>query len=297
MGSSGPLFGTAVLLSAYLVSGIFQPILVDVVRYMGGEGSRSPPTLLPMLFSCIGMSVAGAVQCRRWTLTEWKTLRQVGFWVLVIVDFLSGVFIYAGLEVVGSGTFILIYASCLPWTAVLSRCLLKTPIPRHRWIGVGIITLGLSTTALQSFLEVEAEQAGLVKPPKMPTPTNAKHHALIVYGSALVFLGSFFHALMFVLGELVLGSGRARTSAASERTVPASGTAGNILERGHAAATAPNDKGPTKPSPLFMCTILGILESTALVVYNLALYFVHGADVLYLNDFKAHGHHTFYVLR
>jgi len=263
------LYGTAVVLSLYLASGIFQPIIVDVVRYLGGDGSTSPPTCLPMLFSCIGMTVAGLLQFRTWNATEWTLLSKPGFWILTLVDFLSGAFIYAGLEIVGSGTFILIYASCLPWTAILSRCLLRSPIPNYKWVAVVIITAGLATTALQSFLQQEAEQAGLLAPPPVPTVAAVKHHQLIAFGSALVFLGSFFHALMFVLGEKVLSADPA-TNAAS---------GGNGKD------------GLNKPSPLFMCTVLGVIEAAVLIVYNIALSCVYGVDALYVDNFNSHGHH------
>ena len=159
--SSQAATGTALLLSVYLLTGIAQPIVVDVVRYLGGEGSQTgPPTQIPMLLSCLGTGAAGLTQFRQWTSTEWALLKRAGFWLLVLVDFLSGVLIYAGLEIVGSGTFILIYASCLPWTATLSRCILRRPISVQRWVGVCIITLGLASTALESFVEAEAEQVG-----------------------------------------------------------------------------------------------------------------------------------------
>ena len=149
MATTGAGVGTLALLVFYLTSGIFQPILVDVVRYLGGEGTSSHQMGLPMLFCCIGMLVAGLIDFRRWTTIEWSLLRRGGFWVLLTVDFLSGIFIYAGLSIIGSGTFILIYASCLPWTAVLSRCILKQQISSRKWTGVAIITLGLASTALE----------------------------------------------------------------------------------------------------------------------------------------------------
>ena len=116
-----------VLTVVYVLTGAAQPTLTDAVRYSGGAGTAGPvPLLLPMLASTAGMAGVGLMlfcplSCVPTTslqevgvatvLPRWKMCinRQVG--LLVVVDMVSSVLILVGLLLVGSGVYVVMYAS------------------------------------------------------------------------------------------------------------------------------------------------------------------------------------------
>lgn len=51
----------AVVIAAYLITGVMQPTLVDWIKYMGAAGMSSPPAMLTLLSNTLGMALVARV--------------------------------------------------------------------------------------------------------------------------------------------------------------------------------------------------------------------------------------------
>ena len=81
----------------------------------------------------------------------------------------------------GSGLFQVAFSSVAIWSALYSRIILKRPINRVQWLGIGIVTLGLVLSPLSA--------------------QNTSNSPLT--GILLTLLGAQFYALSYILNEYI----------------------------------------------------------------------------------------------
>lgn len=164
-------------LSIYIISGILQPIIIQILN---NNGACERSTMLFMLPNCIGASFA--------ILFNWKAFKQGEFnWryitALCLVDTFSQVCVSVGLIFAGSMLFSILYSACTFWTAIFSRIVLGKKLQRLQWIGVISVCLGLSIGVNGSIAEIDGD---------------------VTYGAMLIIVGSMLHSLIYILAEIVL---------------------------------------------------------------------------------------------
>lgn len=97
-----------------------------------------------------------------------------------------------GLVYAGSAIFSVIYNSVTIYTAILSRIFLNRKIQCMQWFGISIVALGLSITSL-------------ARPVSQPDEDQSQFK-LVTLGIILVIIGSLFHAVVYILSEIILTS-------------------------------------------------------------------------------------------
>lgn len=81
----------------------------------------------------------------------------------------------------GSGLFQVAFSSVAIWSALYSRVILKRPINRIQWLGIGIVTLGLVLSPLSAQNSSSSPLTGIL----------------------LTLLGAQFYALSYILNEYI----------------------------------------------------------------------------------------------
>lgn len=150
-----------------------------------------------------------------------------------LLDVSSGALAMIGLQLVGSGVYVVVFASCTIWTAVFSVWLLNRPLVRLQWAGVALVAAGLLTNAFANAAAVETE-------------ANA---AKLFWGTIIALAGAIGHSLMYVANDKLLrptpaapkeGSADAASSKKSDGTATA-GVAGDTELRGGVEAGISSD--------------------------------------------------------
>jgi drug/metabolite transporter (DMT)-like permease len=173
----------------YTLTGILQPVLVDILRYHGADGGK---LLLPMLANTLGMMLtiflsssssaksspatpSGVVS--QWR-GKWKTLAHV-----TLVDMMSGASIMTGLLFVGSGTYVVIYSSCTIFSALLARRLLRRHLSRMRWLAVVCITVGVAASGyINASLKANATEVS--------SSADIADHLHVLFGICILLAGA-----------------------------------------------------------------------------------------------------------
>ena len=184
----------------YAATGIFQPLLVDVIK---GRGGAPRNMLLPMLANVLGMAlvrpasealgVATAAEAYGGKSHAWArrplTVRAVAF--ATLLDFAAGWLSTLGLLLVGAGGFIIVYAGGAGFTALLSYLFLGRKLDRRQVCGVVAITLGL---ALNSMISAEffrgAPSGGSWNGTLIAVAGTVLHSGALVAGERALLLGA-----------------------------------------------------------------------------------------------------------
>lgn len=87
-----------------------------------------------------------------------------------------------GNNLAGPTIFSIIYSSVTIWTALYSKFLLSRSLSQYQWMGILLVVIGLSITALDSF------SVG----------------TRIFIGACLILVGSSFHGMTYVLSEMIM---------------------------------------------------------------------------------------------
>lgn len=167
------------LSTIFIVSGISQPLLVEVLTY---NGAFDKSTLLFVLPNYIGMSMAVMVDTSKFSNMiniAWSNVLS-----LSLIDMVSQGLCMLGLVYAGSSIYIVVYSGTTIWAAIFSRCLLNHELMWQQWLGVVVVVLGLSLTAL--------DRSGT-------STSNEFIEGKI--GICLIVIGSVLHALTWVLIE------------------------------------------------------------------------------------------------
>jgi drug/metabolite transporter (DMT)-like permease len=168
-----------VLSAVFIISGVAQPLLVEVLTY---NGAFDKSTLLFVLPNYIGMSMAILTDMSK--LTNLVNIAWKNIFSLSVIDMASQGMCMLGLVYAGSSLYIVVYSGTTIWAAIFSRFILCSPLLWQQWIGVMIVVIGLSITALDS-----------------SGPSAAKEAVEVRVGTCLILVGSIMHALTWVLIE------------------------------------------------------------------------------------------------
>jgi drug/metabolite transporter (DMT)-like permease len=178
MFKSGPF----ALACIFCCSGVLQP---TIVQFLTLSGAFDKSTLLIVVPNYIGMSFA--------VLTRYDvvhTTLQFVVWLdmllLAVIDIVSQGLCLIGLVYAGPSIYIIVYSSTTIWAAVWSYLLLNKALMWRQWVGIVTVVMGLSITAYDS---------------KTTTATSSSGKADALIGIVLILLGSFTHALTWVLIE------------------------------------------------------------------------------------------------
>jgi len=101
---------------------------------------------------------------------------------IAIFDLFAQSMVYTGNNLAGPTVFAIIYSSVTIWAAIFSRILLSRSLVKLQWAGVCVVVVGLTLTAFDSKSVGEN----------------------VFTGAILVFVGSSFHGLTYVLCERIM---------------------------------------------------------------------------------------------
>ena len=213
----------AVCAMVYVLTGVVQPTLTDIVRYSGGGGGHAvPPLMLTLLASTLGMAIVPvgtciASRCRRDLRGTAGRLKNApplegggggggsklsrpdpvaAVALLILVDLVSASLIQGGLLMVGSGVYVVMYASTTFWTAAIASASGATVLTARQWTAVLLLTGGLVINGHGQLSAAGSDGSG----------------GTTVVGSSIILAGSALHALFFVLAEKLLRPGTAGPS-------------------------------------------------------------------------------------
>nr|CEL68156.1 TPA: transporter/permease protein, putative [Neospora caninum Liverpool] len=156
-------------LAAYSV----QPLLVDVIKFNGGAHPSTFAILIPHYYS---MVLVGALPTKQ-KLAECNWRRGI---VLSSLDMINQLLKKAGLLYAGAAVYIIVDSSSIVWTAIWSLVLLRRKLKVCHWIGIALITLGISLKACQLNFTFRDEE---------------------FLGVTLILLAAILMGLTFVLNE------------------------------------------------------------------------------------------------
>ena len=126
-----------------------------------------------------GGNVAVAVNEDR----SWPTVPQVKVASgIALFDIFAQSIVYAGNNLAGPTIFSIIYSSVTIWAAIYSQFLLSRTLSREQWIGICLVVIGLSLTAMDSL----------------------SHGEHVFAGACLILVGSSLHAMTYVLSEKIM---------------------------------------------------------------------------------------------
>eukprot|EP00581_Thalassiosira_minuscula_P016103 CAMPEP_0183727148 /NCGR_PEP_ID=MMETSP0737-20130205/24963_1 /TAXON_ID=385413 /ORGANISM="Thalassiosira miniscula, Strain CCMP1093" /LENGTH=492 /DNA_ID=CAMNT_0025958709 /DNA_START=353 /DNA_END=1831 /DNA_ORIENTATION=+ len=110
---------------------------------------------------------------------------------------------YTGNNLAGPTIFSIIYSSVTIWAALYSKLLLSRSMSKPQWMGVFLVVLGLSLTAVDSKAMGES----------------------IFIGATLILVGSSFHGATYVLSEMIMTAPSSPTSKANNDVLDATTSA------------------------------------------------------------------------
>lgn len=165
-----------VLILIFITSGMSSPLIVEVLRLLGGYFDYTMLIALPL---CLGQSMA--------IFTNWNSrfggvIRWKYIFLVSILDMISYAFNANGLLYAGSATYTIVHSSLTVFTAIFSLLILNVIPSRLQWGGISFIVLGLTVAVV-----------------------NAEHDGReVLLGAVLIFLGTMVHALTYIASEYIL---------------------------------------------------------------------------------------------
>mmetsp|Transcript_12201 Transcript_12201/g.21152 ORF Transcript_12201/g.21152 Transcript_12201/m.21152 type:complete len:356 (-) Transcript_12201:155-1222(-) len=180
-----PYHITFILTSLYVLSGVTQPLLMELAKQ---AGLADKSCQIYMLFYYFG-TASVAILAHNDGKLSWTTTIKTGS--VAAIDIIAQTMNYSGATMAGPTIFAIVYSSVTIWCALLSRILIKREMTNLQWLSVIIVFAGLGVTGLSS-LDLGPE---------------------VTSGTALVAFGSALHALMYVLSEVIMNHGREVISA------------------------------------------------------------------------------------
>lgn len=164
------------LICLFVISGVLQPILIELLNY---NGAAEKTTMLFVLPNYLGMSLS--------IFANWKSRKQGRFRrkeiaSLCLMDLISQFLNLFGLILAGSLLYSVIYASCTVWTALFSRILLNRRLHTMQWVGVVTVFTGLMCGVGGSIRDGNDTRLGVI----------------------LILIGSMVHSLTYIVSEKLL---------------------------------------------------------------------------------------------
>mmetsp|Transcript_51494 Transcript_51494/g.122456 ORF Transcript_51494/g.122456 Transcript_51494/m.122456 type:complete len:348 (-) Transcript_51494:177-1220(-) len=178
--AAGLLSTAGLCCTAYLVSGVSQPLVMSAVKHAGLGDTSCQIYMLPYY---VGMIACGALGP---PLKEWKW-KELGLHRCVITALLGAVaqnLNYAGNMHAGSSIFAVVYSSVTIWSAVFSRVFLNKVLTRDQWVGVWLVFIGLAMTGIGA-------------------RSSGDH---VFRGAVMILCGAGLHAMTHVMSEALSSS-------------------------------------------------------------------------------------------
>mmetsp|Transcript_18156 Transcript_18156/g.32433 ORF Transcript_18156/g.32433 Transcript_18156/m.32433 type:complete len:361 (+) Transcript_18156:122-1204(+) len=180
-----PFHITIFLVSLYVLSGVTQPLLMELAKQ---AGLADKSCQIYMQFYYLG-TASVVLLARSDEQLSWRTTFKTAG--IACVDIMAQTMNYSGATMAGPTIFAIIYSSVTIWCALLSRVFLKRAMSSLQWLSVLVVFIGLGVTGFSS-LNLGPE---------------------VMRGTVLVMLGSALHALMYVLSEMIMNNGTEVVSA------------------------------------------------------------------------------------
>ena len=170
------------ILFFYVLSGVLQPLVLEVLNY---NGSCEHSTMLFVLPNYLGMaSVYFAPQNEDYkgisNGINSNNIRSIS--LLCLLDIVSQTLNLTGLVFAGSLLFTILYSSCTIWTAIFSYVILNRSLHPMQWLSVITVVCGLAVASLGSLSEGE----------------------YVIEGGAMIITGSIIHSLTYILSEKMM---------------------------------------------------------------------------------------------
>lgn len=145
-----PRWLSILLVVIYVITGIFQPIVLDLISRMGGAEKRA--FLFPIPNS-MGMALLMTIPTRKSHYSRRNSLYKFPKEIIVmtLIDVSATTLTLFGQLMIGSGLYIIVYSSLTIWSAIGSLLLLKRHFTWLMWIGVVIVTIGLMISGVGAF--------------------------------------------------------------------------------------------------------------------------------------------------
>ncbi|ESU35483.1 Hypothetical protein DHA2_30448 [Giardia duodenalis] len=145
-----PRWLSILLVVIYVVTGIFQPIVLDLISRMGGAEKQA--FLFPIPNS-MGMALLMAIPTRKSHYSRRASLYKFPKEIIVmtLIDVSATTLTLFGQLMIGSGLYIIVYSSLTIWSAIGSLLLLKRHFTWPMWMGVVVVTIGLMISGVGAF--------------------------------------------------------------------------------------------------------------------------------------------------
>lgn len=174
--------------------------------------------------------------------------------------------IKTGNNLAGPTIFSIIYSSVTVWAAIYSKFLLSRSLSKFQWMGVILVVLGLSITALDS-LSVGKK---------------------IFIGACLILVGSSFHGMTYVLSELIMTNDNPSSMVTTTTTTLSSSLSTTTPIKNHGNAQRRHQPEPRHISVRANCAIQGIVATVALLLWQI-VYTLPRLQSLILNPMAENG--------
>ena len=254
------------------------------MEYLTLNGAFDKSTLLIVLPNYIGMSFAVLTRYE----VVYTTMQYVVWWdmfLLALVDIVSQGLCLIGLVYAGSSIYIIIYSSTTIWAAVWSFFLLNKALLYQQWLGILTVVFGLSITAYDGKTSANA--------------SSNSSDALV--GIVLVLLGSFTHALTWVLIEKWTKQQPPQqvTSSSSSSSSPLTSTVVSEKKGGgwdELTPLCPSTRISPRPvaAPELVCSLMGLIGCLCYSAWQL-VYTLPRWNQLVLAPIAAHGGDLRYI--
>lgn len=183
---------TDIAAAVYVLSGICQPLLVQVCKDAGLADPSAqlymlfyyagPTCLLLTLLPCCCNSRTSDARIRDKQPPSWRVILKAS--LIACFDIAAQSLNYNGASMAGASIFAVVYSSVTVWTAVFSRVFLGRSLSWYQWGAVLTVFAGLCITAVDS---VSLGQN-------------------VLQGTVLVLLGSCMHGATYVMSEAIMSA-------------------------------------------------------------------------------------------
>ena len=130
----------------FLITGILSTICAQIVTYHGGA---HPQSLMLSWPSYLGMLIVGLLPVKGPGSSGGNTSRK-HILLCAATNVIANICCMAGLQIIGSGIYQVLYSSVIVFTALLSRTFLGKSPSQLQWIAIFSIAAGLGMTSHDS---------------------------------------------------------------------------------------------------------------------------------------------------
>ena len=169
---------TAFFVSLYILSGVTQPLLMEVAAMKGLANKRCQLYMLFYYAGAMGVSVFARGDER----LSWSTTAKTSF--IAAIDIVAQTMNYSGATLAGPTIFAVVYSSVTVWCALFARLVLGRRMSTQQWAAVLVVFVGLGVTGLAT-VDLGSD---------------------VVEGTLLVGVGSAMHGMMYVLSESLMNT-------------------------------------------------------------------------------------------